>query len=123
MRRSRIPIPIFLFAVLAISVACADLDAPAGSTVLVVPNRYTIVQIGFSMAKLEVRLSNLMAFDATMFGNWGCDPLLYPEVLDLLAEGKIQLKPFVKQYPLAEINDVFDAAHHGKLVERAVLVP
>ncbi len=83
----------------------------------------TLGIIGFSMAKLEVRLSNLMAFDATMFGNWGCDPLLYPEVLDMLAAGKIQLTPFVKQFPLAEINNVFDAAHHGKLVERAVMVP
>ena len=83
----------------------------------------TVGIIGFTMAKLEVRLSNLMAFDARMFGNWGCDPVLYPEVLELLAAGKIQLTPFVKQFPLAEINDVFDAAHHGKLVERAVLVP
>ncbi len=79
--------------------------------------------VGFTMDKLEVRLSNLMAFDATLQGNWGCDPVLYPEILEWVADGRLKVAPLVKQYPLAEANAVFDAAHHGKLVERAVLVP
>ena len=79
--------------------------------------------VGFTMAKLEVRLSNLMAFDATMQGNWGCDPLLYAEVLQWIAEGRIKVSPFVEKFPLDEINEVLDAAHAGKLLKRAVLVP
>lgn len=79
--------------------------------------------IGFTMDKLEVRLSNLMAFDATLRGNWGCDPVLYPEILDWVAAGRLRVAPLVKRYPLDEANAVFDAAHHGSLVERAVLVP
>jgi 6-hydroxycyclohex-1-ene-1-carbonyl-CoA dehydrogenase len=83
----------------------------------------TLGVVGFTMDKIEVRLSNLMAFDARLFGNWGCDPLLYPEVLEWIAAGRIALKPFVEQHPLADINQIFDAAHHGKLHKRAVLVP
>jgi 6-hydroxycyclohex-1-ene-1-carbonyl-CoA dehydrogenase len=79
--------------------------------------------VGFTMDKLEARLSNLMAFDATVTGNWGCDPTLYPEVLDWLGAGRIQLRPFVERHPLTEINAVFDAAHEGRLRKRAVLVP
>ncbi|MBM4130037.1 6-hydroxycyclohex-1-ene-1-carbonyl-CoA dehydrogenase [bacterium] len=79
--------------------------------------------VGFTLAKLELRLSNLMAFDATARGNWGCDPALYPEVLDWLGAGRIQVSPFVEKHPLADINAVLDAAHHGKLAKRAVLVP
>jgi 6-hydroxycyclohex-1-ene-1-carbonyl-CoA dehydrogenase len=79
--------------------------------------------IGFTMDRCEVRLSNLMAFDATLHGNWGCDPLLYPEVLSWLAAGRIRVRPYVERHPLAEINAVFDAAHHGRLHKRAVLVP
>jgi 6-hydroxycyclohex-1-ene-1-carbonyl-CoA dehydrogenase len=79
--------------------------------------------VGFTMDKTEVRLSNLMAFDASISGNWGCDPLLYPEVLAWIAEGRIQVSPFVEKHPLDEINDVLDAAHHGRLSRRAVLVP
>jgi 6-hydroxycyclohex-1-ene-1-carbonyl-CoA dehydrogenase len=79
--------------------------------------------VGFTMEKLVVRLSNLMAFDATLRGNWGCDPALYPELLDWIGAGRIRVAPLVKRYPLAEANEVLIAAHEGRLPERAVLVP
>lgn len=79
--------------------------------------------VGFTMDRVEVRLSNLMAFDATACGNWGCDPALYPEVLDWVAEGKIRVSPFVEKHPLDDINRVFEAAHRGEILKRAVLVP
>ncbi len=79
--------------------------------------------VGFTMKKLEVRLSNLMAFDATMAGNWGRDAELYPEIVSSVIKGEITIKPFVKQFPLDEINDVIEQARAHKLTERAVLVP
>ncbi len=79
--------------------------------------------VGFTMAKLELRLSNLMAFDATVRGNWGCDPTLYPETLEWIAAGRIKVSPFVEKHPLEDINSVLDAAHAGTLKKRAVLVP
>ncbi len=83
----------------------------------------TLCVVGFTMDKVEIRLSNLMAFHARALGNWGCPPELYPGALDLVLEGKVQLKPFVEQHPLDSINDVFDAVHHGKLTRRAIMVP
>ena len=79
--------------------------------------------IGFTMAKLELRLSNLMAFDAQLRGNWGCDPALYPEVLEWIADGRLKVGPYVERHPLDAINAVMDQAHEGKLHKRAVLVP
>ena len=79
--------------------------------------------IGFTMAQLEVRLSNLMAFDATVRGNWGCDPELYPEVLEWIGDGRIKVSPCVEKHALGEINAVLDAAHAGTLQKRGVLVP
>ena len=79
--------------------------------------------VGFTMGKTEVRLSNLMAFNARMQGNWGCLPEHYPDALDLVLSGKVQMKPFVKQHPLNDINNVFSAAHAHQLRERAILVP
>ena len=79
--------------------------------------------VGFTLAKMELRLSNLMAFDATAQGNWGCDAALYPEVLEWIGDGRIKVAPFVEKHDLAEINPVLDSAHHGTLKRRAVLVP
>ena len=42
--------------------------------------------VGFTMDKVEIRLSNLMAFHARAIGNWGCPPELYPQALELGAE-------------------------------------
>jgi 6-hydroxycyclohex-1-ene-1-carbonyl-CoA dehydrogenase len=83
----------------------------------------TLSVVGFTMDKVELRLSNLMAFDARALGNWGCPPESYPAALDLVLDGKVALKPFVEQHPLADINRVFAAVHRREIGRRAVLVP
>jgi 6-hydroxycyclohex-1-ene-1-carbonyl-CoA dehydrogenase len=75
------------------------------------------------MDKVELRLSNLMAFHARALGNWGCPPELYPAAARSRATGRVKVGPFVEQHPLADINKVFTAVHHGELQRRAVLVP
>jgi 6-hydroxycyclohex-1-ene-1-carbonyl-CoA dehydrogenase len=75
------------------------------------------------MDRVELRLSNLMAFDARALGNWGCPPDLYPAALDLVLDGKINLAAFVEQHPLGDINPVFEQVHAHKLARRAILVP
>jgi 6-hydroxycyclohex-1-ene-1-carbonyl-CoA dehydrogenase len=83
----------------------------------------TLSVVGFTMDKIEIRLSNLMAYDARAIGNWGCPPELYPAALDLVLDGKVELKPFVELHPLDDINRVFAAVHHREIKKRAVLVP
>ena len=83
----------------------------------------TLSVVGFTMDKVELRLSNLMAFDARAIGNWGCPPEAYPAALDLVLDGKIQIKPFVEAHPLDDINRVVAAVHHREIKKRAVLVP
>lgn len=83
----------------------------------------TLSVVGFTMDKVEIRLSNLMAFDARAIGNWGCPPERYPEALDLVLEGKVQIKPFVEPHRLDDINQVFAAVHSHEIKKRAVLVP
>lgn len=79
--------------------------------------------VGYTMDKVEICLSNLMAYDAEAHGNWGADPEIYPELLRWIADGRLAVKPYVERHPLADINAVFEAAHHGALTRRAVLVP
>jgi 6-hydroxycyclohex-1-ene-1-carbonyl-CoA dehydrogenase len=83
----------------------------------------TLSVVGFTMDKVEVRLSNLMAFDARALGNWGCPPEHYPAALELVLSGQVAIKPFVEAHRLDDINDVFAAVHERAIKRRAVLVP
>jgi 6-hydroxycyclohex-1-ene-1-carbonyl-CoA dehydrogenase len=83
----------------------------------------TLCVVGFTMDRTEVRLSNLMAFDARALGNWGCVPENYPAALDMVLDGRIKVKPFVEERPLDSINEIFDAVHQHKVERRVVLVP
>jgi len=79
--------------------------------------------VGYTLPKIEVRLSNLMAFDAKAVGNWGCLPELYPAALDLVLQGRVALAPFVETHPLSNIQEVLEGAHEHRFSRRPVLVP
>ncbi|MEW6321873.1 MAG: 6-hydroxycyclohex-1-ene-1-carbonyl-CoA dehydrogenase [Acidobacteriota bacterium] len=79
--------------------------------------------IGYTAEPVELRFSNIMAFDATVQGNWGCLPDHYPAVLSLVLSGRIALEPFIERRPLAAINEVFAELHAGRPARRMVLMP
>lgn len=83
----------------------------------------TLAVVGFTMEKIELRLSNIMAFDADVFGNWGCSPRHYPTVVEQVLDGRIEVRANVEQFALTEINAVIDKAKAHQLGARAVLVP
>ena len=79
--------------------------------------------VGFTPEKLELRLSNLMAFDAKAEGNWGSAPERYPEALELVLGGKVALEPYVEMHPLDRAPEVLEAVAEHRLSGRAILVP
>ncbi len=79
--------------------------------------------VGFTMDKVTVRLSNLMAFDAEMFGNWGCKPEHYPAVRDIVLQEKINLVDNIEEHKLDEINEVLKLAFEHKLTKRVIFRP
>ena len=83
----------------------------------------TLSIVGFTMEKPDIRLSNLMAFDAKIIGTWGCKPELYPEVVDLIASGKLKIESFIETFPMSKINEVFKNTLEHKYKKRSVLVP
>ena len=83
----------------------------------------SLAVVGFTMDNVEIRLSNLMAFHASARGSWGCIPQYYPAVLNLVLSDKVKIRPFVKCFPLSEINTVFEMVHSRKILQRPVMVP
>jgi 6-hydroxycyclohex-1-ene-1-carbonyl-CoA dehydrogenase len=79
--------------------------------------------VGYGMHKVEYMFSRLMAFDAEIIGSWGCLPVYYKEVLQMVLDGKIQVKPFVETRPMSRIEASFKESHAGTLTQRIVLTP
>jgi 6-hydroxycyclohex-1-ene-1-carbonyl-CoA dehydrogenase len=79
--------------------------------------------VGYSPVRIEIRLSNLMAFDATAAGNWGCPPEQYPAALALVLSGEIVTAPFVEIHPLDSAAEVFEAVARHEIRRRVIFVP
>lgn len=83
----------------------------------------TLMVIGFTLEKTALRLSNLMAFDATVQGSWGCRTELYPAALALVTGGRITLRPFIQRFPMSRAPEVLQRVADHALSKRAILEP
>jgi len=84
----------------------------------------TLMVVGFTREPVELRFSNLMAFDATARGSWGCLPEYYPEVLQLVLDGKVDVSSWTETRELDQLPQVFESLHSGGAhARRVVLVP
>ena len=98
---------------------------PAGQAAafgLLGPGGYLSV-VGYTREAVALRLANLMAFDATAQGNWGCLPEHYPAVVDLVLSGRVALDPFIERRLLAAIQETVEDLHARRTGRRVVLIP
>ncbi len=79
--------------------------------------------VGFTPKRVELRLSNLMAFDATARGNWGCPPEQYPAALKMVLDGKVAIEPYIERYPLDDAPQILEAVARHEIRKRAILIP
>lgn len=79
--------------------------------------------VGYTLDTVTVRLSNLMAFDAVARGNWGCLPEHYVGAVDLVLEGKLDLKSMIERRPMSTLNATFNDLKEHRLAVRPVLIP
>jgi len=83
----------------------------------------TVGIVGFTMDKVTVRMSNIMAFDADLFGNWGCKPEYYPEVVKKVLAEEINILDNIEVHPLSAINEIIPMALGHKLEKRVIFKP
>lgn len=83
----------------------------------------TLMVVGYTMEASELRLSNLMAFDARAVGNWGCAPDLYPALLTKVLAGTIDVASHATLRPLSEIATVLEDVRAHRAARRVVLIP
>lgn len=83
----------------------------------------TLLQVGYTPEKIPVRLSNLMAFDATVHGSWGCPPEAYPGVLEMIYDGRVTVSPVVEHAPMSDLNRLLEDMAGHRLARRMILHP
>jgi 6-hydroxycyclohex-1-ene-1-carbonyl-CoA dehydrogenase len=83
----------------------------------------TLMVVGYTMEAPALRLSNLMAFDARALGNWGCAPELYPEIVEKVLAGRIDVVTHTKLAPLSSIGEILEDVRARREDRRVVLVP
>jgi 6-hydroxycyclohex-1-ene-1-carbonyl-CoA dehydrogenase len=82
-----------------------------------------LVVIGFCHEPVPVNAGKLMFYELEMAGSLGCGAGEYPEIVSLVATGRIQLDPIVSgTLPLERINEGFDRLRRGEGV-RWVVTP
>jgi 6-hydroxycyclohex-1-ene-1-carbonyl-CoA dehydrogenase len=64
-----------------------------------------------------------MAFDARALGNWGCAPGLYPEILDMVLSGKIDVVANTELVPFSRIEEALEEVRTHRAGRRLVLTP
>lgn len=82
-----------------------------------------LVVIGFSREPVSINVAKLMFYELELVGSLGCGAGLYPEIVGLVASGRIDLEPIVSgTFPLDRINEGFDRLRRGEGV-RWVVTP
>jgi len=82
-----------------------------------------LVVIGFSPEAVPINAAKLMFYELELVGSLGCGGGLYPEIVALVASGRIDLEPIVSgTFPLDRINEGFDRLRRGEGV-RWVVTP
>jgi 6-hydroxycyclohex-1-ene-1-carbonyl-CoA dehydrogenase len=83
----------------------------------------TLMVVGYATEPVTLQLSRLMAFDARAIGTWGCEPALYPEIVDLVLSGGIDVVDSTELRPLSAIEEAFADVRQHRAHRRIVLVP
>ncbi len=79
--------------------------------------------IGFSHEPVPISAAKLMFYELELVGSLGCGGGEYPEILELVKAGRIQLAPIVSgTIPLTDINEGFERLRRGEGV-RWVVTP
>jgi propanol-preferring alcohol dehydrogenase len=82
-----------------------------------------LVVIGFCHEPVPINAAKLMFYELEVVGSLGCGAGLYPEIVDLVASGRITLDPIVSgTFSLDRINEGFDHLRRGEGV-RWVVTP
>jgi Zn-dependent alcohol dehydrogenase len=75
-----------------------------------------LVAVGYSPKRWDgFDIGRVMFREMEIMGSLGCRPVDYPNIVNLVKNGTLQLKPLIThKFPLSEINEAFDVMRRGE---------
>ena len=78
-------------------------------------------QIGYTHKTVPLNAGRLMFREIEIRGSLGCRPVDYPKIIEMVKNGKIQLKPVVThKFKLEDINKAFDLMRKGEALRSII---
>ena len=78
--------------------------------------------IGYTNQNITINPAKIMFFEQEIIGSCGCPPSDYIKIIDLVKQGKINLKKLIaNRYELENINKAFDELREGKVLRNIIL--
>ncbi|RMH23657.1 MAG: hypothetical protein D6701_00080 [Gemmatimonadetes bacterium] len=82
-----------------------------------------LVLVGYSPETMGLNAGRVMFRELSVVGSLGCPPIDYPRVIELVRQGRLEVKSMVThRFPLEAIDDAFAVLRAGEAV-RAVVTP
>lgn len=82
-----------------------------------------VVFVGYSPEKMSLNAGRVMFRELEIVGSLGCRPVDYPRAIELVRQGRVQVKELVThRHSLDQISAAFDAARSGAGI-RGVVTP
>ncbi len=105
-----------------IALDCVGLGTTIAEAFSTVCRGGEVAVIGFTLEQVTLRAGNFMGLQKRIGGSWGCPTRLFPEVVQLLESGGIDLNVLVSRfYELREVEQAFKDLEAGNIVGRAVI--
>jgi threonine dehydrogenase-like Zn-dependent dehydrogenase len=82
-----------------------------------------LVAVGYSPKRWDgFDIGRVMFREMEIMGSLGCRPVDYPNIVNLVKNGTLQLKPLIThKFPLSEINEAFDVMRRGEGIRIIIL--
>jgi len=78
-------------------------------------------QVGYTHKTVPLNAGRLMFREIEIRGSLGCRPVDYPKIIEMVKNGKIQLKPVVThKFKLEDINKAFDLMRKGEALRSII---
>jgi 2-desacetyl-2-hydroxyethyl bacteriochlorophyllide A dehydrogenase len=105
-----------------IALDCVGLGTTIAEAFNTVTKGGEVAVIGFTLDNVTLRAGSFMGLQKRVGGSWGCPTRLFPQVVDLVESGQLDLDVLVSRvYELEDIEQAFKDLEGGKIVGRAVI--